>query len=731
MKHEHHHHDHSCCHAGHHHAPAKAAVAEGRKDIIYTCPMHPQVRQMGPGNCPICGMALEPENAAQAGDDAELKDMTRRLWVAAVLSAPLALAVMTMHLPGFPFPGLMHSPVYMWAQLLLATPVVLWAGRPFFARGWQSIKTLRFNMFTLIALGVGVAYGYSLVASFLPTLVAPNGGMPDLYYEAASVIIALVLLGQVLELKARNQTSAAVRELLELAPETARLVHPDGREEDVSLSQVKTGDVLRVKPGGRVPVDGVVVSGNGSVDQSMMTGEPVPVECKEGSKVVGGTILLSGSFTMRAEKVGADTLLSRIVELVAKAQRSRAPIQKLVDTVSAWFVPAVLVVAVVAALAWYAVGPEPKLTHALLAAVAVLIIACPCALGLATPMSIMVGTGRGAKTGVLIRDAEALEVLGKVNTLLVDKTGTLTLGRPKLSAVQVVKGFKEDQVLAWAAALEQNSEHPMSAAVVEGAQAKGITLPKASGFKSDAGRGIRGKVEKRSLVLGNPMLMAEEKIDIQPLASQADELRAQGSTVVFLGVDGKLAGLLAAADPIKEEAAEAIRQLQGLGVEVVMVTGDNLTTAHAVAGKLGISQVEADVLPEQKNAIVQKYQKQGRIAAMAGDGVNDAPALAQAHVGIAMGTGTDIAMESAGVTLVKGDVAGIVRAIHLSRATMANIRQNLFLAFIYNALSVPVAAGVFYPWLGWTLSPVIASAAMALSSVSVVGNALRLRKSPL
>jgi Cu+-exporting ATPase len=473
------------------------------------------------------------------------------------------------------------------------------------------------------------------------------------------------------------------------------------------------------------------VSGNGSVDHSMMTGEPVPVECKEGSKVVGGTILLSGSFTMRAEKVGADTLLSRIVELVAKAQRSRAPIQKLVDTVSAWFVPAVLVVAVVAALAWYAVGPEPKLTHALLAAVAVLIIACPCALGLATPMSIMVGTGRGAKTGVLIRDAEALEVLGKVNTLLVDKTGTLTLGRPKLSAVQVVKGFKEDQVLAWAAALEQNSEHPMSAAVVEGAQAKGITLPKASGFKSDAGRGIRGKVEKRSLVLGNPMLMAEEKIDIQPLASQADELRAQGSTVVFLGVDGKLAGLLAAADPIKEEAAEAIRQLQGLGVEVVMVTGDNLTTAHAVAGKLGISQVEADVLPEQKNAIVQKYQKQGRIAAMAGDGVNDAPALAQAHVGIAMGTGTDIAMESAGVTLVKGDVAGIVRAIHLSRATMANIRQNLFLAFIYNALSVPVAAGVFYPWLGWTLSPVIASAAMALSSVSVVGNALRLRKSPL
>jgi Cu+-exporting ATPase len=723
MKHDH---GHSCCHEGHHHVPTKA-VTEGRKDIIYTCPMHPQVRQMGPGNCPICGMTLEPENAAQAGDDAELKDMTKRLWVAAILSAPLALAVMTMHLPGFPFSGLMHSQAYMWAQLLLATPVVLWAGLPFFERGWQSLKTLRFNMFTLIALGVGVAYGYSLVASFFLALVTPSGGMPDLYYEASSVIIALVLLGQVLELKARNQTSAAVRELLELAPETARLVYPDGREEDVPLSQVKTGDTLRVKPGGRVPVDGVVVSGSGSVDQSMMTGEPVPVECKQGSKVVGGTILLSGSFTMRAEKVGADTLLSRIVELVAKAQRSRAPIQKLVDTVSAWFVPAVLAVAIIAALAWYLIGPEPRLTHALLAAVAVLIIACPCALGLATPMSIMVGTGRGAKTGVLIRDAEALEVLGKVNTLLVDKTGTLTLGRPKLAAVTPMRGFKEDQVLTWAASLEQNSEHPMSAAVVEGAQARGLAIPKASGFKSDSGKGIRGKVEKRALVLGNPMLMAEEKIDIQPLAKQADDLRAQGSTVVFLGVDGKLAGLLAAADPIKEDAAEAVEQLQHLGVDVVMVTGDNRTTAQAVAQKLGITQVEADVLPDQKNATVQKYQNQGRIVAMAGDGVNDAPALAQAQVGIAMGTGTDIAMESAGVTLVKGDVAGIVRGIQLSRATMANIRQNLFLAFIYNALSVPVAAGVFYPWLGWTLSPVIASAAMALSSVSVIANALRLR----
>ena len=723
-----HHHGHGdCCHG---HKPAVAAaqpVPENGKDIIYTCPMHPQIRQKGPGNCPICGMTLEPENAAQATDDSELRDMTRRFRVAAVLSAPLALAVMFLHLPGFPLPELAHSEAYMWVQLALATPVVLWAGWPFFERGARSFLTLRFNMFTLIALGVGVAYGYSLFASFLPRLVAPNGGMPDLYYEAASVIVALVLLGQVLELKARTQTSAAVRELLELAPETARIVHADGREEDVPLSQVKAGDLLLVKPGGRVPVDGVVVSGSASVDQSMMTGESVPVECKEGSKVVGGTILLSGSLTMRAEKVGADTLLSRIVELVAKAQRSRAPIQKLVDTVSAWFVPAVLVVAVVSAIVWYAVGPEPAFTNALLAAVAVLIIACPCALGLATPMSIMVGTGRGAKSGVLIRDAEALEVLGKVNTLLVDKTGTLTLGRPKLAAVQAMKGFSEDEVLTLAAALEQNSEHPMSSAVVEGARAKGLEIPKASGFRSDSGKGIRGKVGKRSLVLGNPMLLEEEKIDISPLAIQADDLRAEGSTVVFLGVDGKLAGLLAAADPIKEDATSSVAELKALGINVVMVTGDNRTTAQAVAGKLGITQVEADVLPEHKNATVRKYQEQGHIVAMAGDGVNDAPALAQAQVGIAMGTGTDIAMESAAVTLVKGDVAGIVRGIHLSRATMANIRQNLFLAFIYNALSVPVAAGVFYPLFGWTLSPIIASAAMALSSVSVIGNALRLK----
>ncbi|HEX2858855.1 MAG TPA: copper-translocating P-type ATPase [Alphaproteobacteria bacterium] len=723
-----HHHGHGdCCHG---HKPAVAAaqpVPENGKDIIYTCPMHPQIRQKGPGNCPICGMTLEPENAAQATDDSELRDMTRRFRVAAVLSAPLALAVMFLHLPGFPLPELAHSEAYMWVQLALATPVVLWAGWPFFERGARSFLTLRFNMFTLIALGVGVAYGYSLFASFLPRLVAPNGGMPDLYYEAASVIVALVLLGQVLELKARTQTSAAVRELLELAPETARIVHADGREEDVPLSQVKAGDLLLVKPGGRVPVDGVVVSGSASVDQSMMTGESVPVECKEGSKVVGGTILLSGSLTMRAEKVGADTLLSRIVELVAKAQRSRAPIQKLVDTVSAWFVPAVLVVAVVSAIVWYAVGPEPAFTNALLAAVAVLIIACPCALGLATPMSIMVGTGRGAKSGVLIRDAEALEVLGKVNTLLVDKTGTLTLGRPKLAAVQAVKGFSEGEVLTLAAALEQNSEHPMSSAVVEGARAKGLEIPKASGFQSDSGKGIRGKVGKRSLILGNPMLLEEEKIDISPLTKQADDLRAEGSTVVFLGVDGKLAGLLAAADPIKEDAASSVAALKALGIDVVMVTGDNRTTAQAVAGKLGITQVEADVLPEHKNATVRKYQEQGHIVAMAGDGVNDAPALAQAQVGIAMGTGTDIAMESAAVTLVKGDVAGIVRGIHLSRATMANIRQNLFLAFIYNALSVPVAAGVFYPLFGWTLSPIIASAAMALSSVSVIGNALRLK----
>lgn len=718
---------HSCCH--HHPADAKPTPApQAGADVIYTCPMHPQIRQKGPGSCPICGMTLEPENAAQAADDSELRDMIRRFWISAILSAPLALAVMVLHWPGFPYAWLSHNAAYMWVQLALATPVVAWGGWPFFVKGVQSFKTFRFNMFTLIALGVGVAYGYSLFASFFPQMVATTGmEMPDLYYEAAAVIVTLVLLGQVLELKARNQTGAAVRELLELAPDIAYLIHADGREEEVPLSQVKVGDLLRVRPGGRVPVDGIVQEGSASVDQSMMTGEPVPVECKAGDKVVGGTILTGGSFIMRAEKVGGETLLSRIVELVGKAQRSRAPIQKLVDTVSAYFVPLVLAVALLSALAWWYFGPEPQLTYALLAAVAVLIIACPCALGLATPMSIMVGTGRGAKSGVLIRDAEALEVLGKVDTLLIDKTGTLTLGKPVLGVVKALSGFTEDEVLTLAAALEQNSEHPMSAAVVAGAQAKGVKLPNVTGFKSDSGKGIRGTIGKKRLVLGNAMLLAEEKIDLTPLTKQAEIFRTEGSTVVFLGVDGKLAGLLAAADPIKEDAASAIQQLKALGVNVVMVTGDNRTTAQAVAGKLGISQVEADILPDQKNAIVQKYQQQGHTVAMSGDGVNDAPALAQAHVGIAMGTGTDIAMESSGVTLVKGDVAGIVRAIHLSRATMANIRQNLFLAFIYNALSVPVAAGVFYPLFGWTLSPIIASAAMALSSVSVIANAIRLK----
>lgn len=722
------HDEHSCCHHGHHHEASKpAAKSQANADIIYTCPMHPQIRQKGPGSCPICGMTLEPENAAQASDDAELRDMTRRFWISAILSAPLALAVMVLHWPGFPYAWLSHNSGYMWIQFALATPVVAWGGWPFFVKGLQSFRNLRFNMFTLIALGVGVAYGYSLFASFFPQLVTMGGEMPDLYYEAAAVIVTLVLLGQVLELKARNQTSSAVRELLELAPETAYLIHPDGSEEEVSLAQVKVGDLLRVRPGGRVPVDGVVTEGSASVDQSMMTGEPVPVERKSGDKVVGGTILTGGSFIMKAEKVGGETLLSRIVELVGKAQRSRAPIQKLVDTVSAWFVPLVLIVALASALAWWYLGPQPQLTYALLAAVSVLIIACPCALGLATPMSIMVGTGQGAKSGILIRDAEALEVLGRVTTLLIDKTGTLTLGKPVLQTVETLKGFDADEVLALAAGLEQNSEHPMSAAVVAGAMAKGLKLPKITGFASDSGKGIRGQAGKQKLLLGNAMLFKEAGIDVSPLVKRADELRAEGGTVVFLGVDGKLAGLLAAVDPVKEDAASSVHQLKELGVNVVMVTGDNRTTAQAVAERLGIRQVEADVLPDQKNAIVQKYQKQGGTVAMSGDGVNDAPALAQAHVGIAMGTGTDIAMESSGVTLVKGDVAGIVRSIHLSRATMTNIRQNLFLAFVYNALSVPIAAGVFYPFFGWTLSPIIASAAMALSSVSVITNAIRLR----
>ncbi|TKW61117.1 MAG: cadmium-translocating P-type ATPase [Blastochloris viridis] len=718
---------HAQCHHGHHgHHGASKPVKAVNKDAIYICPMHPEVRQKGPGTCPICGMALEPENPAEAADDGELRDMTRRFWVAAALAAPLALVVMAMHLPGFPFPGLMHSPWNPWLQFLVATPVVFWAGWPFFERGWASLKTLKFNMFTLIMLGVSVAYGYSLFATVFPQWIGGTD-MPDLYYEAAAVIVALVLLGQVLELKARNQTGNAVRELLQLAPETARIVRENGDEEDVPLHMVKVGDLLRVRPGGRVPVDGIVMEGFASVDQSMMTGEPVPVERVVGDKVVGGTILAGGSFIMRAEKVGGDTLLSRIVELVGKAQRSRAPIQKLVDTVSSWFVPAVLVVAVVAGLAWLAVGPDPKVTHALLAAVSVLIIACPCALGLATPMSIMVGTGRGAKAGILIRDAEALEVLGRVETLLIDKTGTLTLGKPTLQTVEALEGFTEEDILTFAGALEQNSEHPMSAAILAGAKEKGIKLPKITDFVSDSGKGIRGKIGNAKVMLGNAMLFKDAGVDTAKLAGRADELRAEGGTVVFLGVDGKLAGLLAAVDPVKDDAAKSVEELVALGIEVVMVTGDNRTTAEAVARKLGIKKVEADVLPDGKNAIVQKYQTEGKIVAMSGDGVNDAPALAQAHVGIAMGTGTDIAMESSGVTLVKGDVAGVVRAIHLSRATMGNIRQNLFLAFIYNGLSVPVAAGVFYPLFGWTLSPVIASAAMALSSVSVIANALRLR----
>jgi len=672
-------------------------------------------------------MMLEPEHPTTApADDTELKDMTRRFVVAAFLSLPLALVTMGSHL--FQVEALHHwmmQPWYNWLQFAIATPVVAWAGWPFFVRGVQSLITRNLNMFTLIGLGVGVAYGYSLVITFLPNLL--NTGSNETYFEAAAVITALVLLGQVLELRARSQTNAAVSELLKLAPETASIIHANGTEEEIPVSHVKPGDQLRVRPGGRVPVDGIIMEGAATIDQSMMTGESVPVELKQGGKVVGGTMVLAGSFIMRAEKVGADTLLSHIVELVAKAQRSRAPIQKLVDKVAGMFVPIVILVALLAAAAWAVWGPEPQLSHAILAAVAVLIIACPCALGLATPMSIMVGTGRGAQAGVLIRDAEALEIIGRVNTLLVDKTGTLTLGRPQLSAAIPAKGFKEDEILSLAAALEQSSEHPMAAAVVEGAKSRKLTLPKVSGFTSNSGKGIQGKVDKRTIMLGNAMLMQETKVDIASLLSQAEKLRSDGATVVFVAIDGKAAGLVSAADPIKADAAEAITQLHAMGLEVVMVTGDNITTAQAVAKQLGITKVEADVLPENKHAIVQRYQQQGRVVAMAGDGVNDAPALAQANVGIAMGTGTDIAIESASVTLVKGDMSGIVRAVRLSRATMANIRQNLFLAFIYNALSVPVAAGVFYPLFGWTLSPILASAAMALSSVSVITNALRLK----
>jgi len=709
---------------------AMGALPEAAQGTVWTCPMHPQIRRPGPGSCPICGMALEPADPTlEEGPNPELIDMTRRFRVSAVLSLPLLVLAMGGELFGWhPLP--MRTSV--WLQLALATPVVLWGAKPFFERGLASLKTRNLNMFTLISLGVGVAYLYSVVATLAPGLFAASfrtmGGAVPVYFEAASIIVTLVLLGQVLELRARSATGRAIRALLGLAPKTARVVREDGREEDVPLEHVRLGDLLRVRPGEKVPVDGVVVEGRSSVDESMISGEPVPVEKVPGEKVTGATVNGTGGLLMRAERVGKDTMLSQIVRMVAEAQRSRAPIQALADKVSAWFVPGVVFIAILAFGVWSIWGPEPAMTYALVNAVAVLIIACPCALGLATPMSIMVGTGRGATAGVLVKNAEALELMEKIDTLVVDKTGTLTLGKPKLVGVTAASGVDETDLLRLAAALERGSEHPLAASIVEGAAERGISLPATTDFSSHTGKGVTGTIEGRRVALGNKALLEELHIDVSPLAAQADEMRSEGQGVMFTAIDGRLAGLITVADPIKESAADAIAALRSDGVRLVMLTGDNRRTADAVARKLGgIDEVIADVLPDQKQAVVERLRAAGRRVAMAGDGINDAPALAAADVGIAMGTGTDVAMESASVTLVKGDLGGIVRARHLSRAVMRNIRENLFFSFIFNAAGVPIAAGIFYPLFGLLLSPIIAGAAMAFSSVAVIGNSLRLR----
>ncbi len=699
----------------------------------YVCPMHPQIVRSVPGNCPICGMTLEPRVVvgAEEEESPELRDMTRRFWVSVALTVPLLFLAMSEIIPGQPVQRAMSKSIRMWIELVLASPAVLWAGWPLFVRGWQSIVNRSLNMFTLIAMGVGVAYGYSLFAGLFPEVFPESfrdahGSVP-VYFEAAAVITALVLLGQVLEIRARSRTSSAIKALLGLAPKTARVIREGGREEDISLDRVVPGDRLRVRPGEKVPVDGAVLEGNSSIDESMVTGESIPVEKKAGDRLIGATVNGTGSFIMRAERVGSDTLLAQIVRMVSEAQRSRAPIQRLADLVASYFVPAVVLIALVTFIVWALVGPRPRMAYALVNAVAVLIIACPCALGLATPMSIMVGTGRGATAGVLIKNAEALEILEKVNTLVIDKTGTLTEGKPRLVSITALPGFTEDEVLRLAASLERASEHPLAAAIVAGAQDKSLPLVAAEDFKSFTGQGVTGRIEGRTIALGNKHLMSALAVAADAISAQADAERNDGHTVMFVVVDGRPAGLIGVADPIKASTAEALKMLQDDGVRIVVLTGDNRITAEAVARKLGIDEVEAEVLPDQKASVVKRLQSQRRIVAMAGDGINDAPALAQAQVGIAMGTGTDVAMESAGVTLVKGDLRGIAKARRLSRATMKNIRQNLFFAFFYNALGVPLAAGVLYPFFGLLLSPIVASAAMSLSSVSVITNALRLR----
>jgi Cu+-exporting ATPase len=702
----------------------------------WTCPMHPEIVRDAPGSCPICGMALEPRSVeAEEAENPELVDMTRRFWVSAALTVPLVVLAMGRHLPGDWIASLRASGAGPWLELLLATPVVLWGGWPFFVRAWYSLVHRSLNMFTLIGLGVGVAYVYSVVATVAPGLFPASfrgeGGLVGVYYEAAAVIVTLVLLGQVLELRARSRTGTAIKALLGLAPKTARRIEPDGSERDVPLDQVQPGDRLRVRPGEKVPVDGKVVEGRSSVDESMVSGEPIPVEKTAGDRVIGATVNGTGGLVMEAERVGADTLLSQIVRMVAEAQRSRAPIQRLADVVAGWFVPAVVASAALTFVVWSLFGPEPAMAFGLINAVAVLIIACPCALGLATPMSIMVAAGKGATAGVLFKNAEAIEKLREVDTLVVDKTGTLTVGRPELVTVEPLPGLAGDELLRLAAGLERSSEHPLAAAIVGGAEARGVEIPAAEGFDSVTGKGVTGRIAGRRVALGNRALLDALEIDPGELAARAEALRADGQTVMFVAVDGRPAGLLGVADPIKETTPQAIADLHRAGVRVVMLTGDSRTTALAVAGKLGIDEVVAEVLPDQKVDAVRRFQEEGRVVAMAGDGINDAPALARADVGIAMGTGTDVAMESAGVTLVQGDLGGIVRARRLSQATMRNIKQNLFFAFVYNSLGVPIAAGVLYPFFGILLSPIVAAAAMSLSSVSVVGNALRLRTARL
>jgi Cu+-exporting ATPase len=715
-------------------SPAPHPPAKTESNITYTCPMHPEIVRDAPGSCPICGMALEPRQVTAEETNPELADMTRRLWISVALAVPMLALMVSAFLPSMPMQHLFSASAWAWIEFALATPVVLWCGLPFFIRGWQSVVHRSLNMFTLIALGTGSAYLYSVFATVVPQIFPASfrgtAGQIDVYFEPAAVIVALVLLGQVMELRARSQTSSAIRALLGLAPKTAKRLDDKGGETDVPLDQVQVGDRLRVRPGEKVPVDGTVLEGHSSVDESMISGEPIPVEKDKDAKVTAGTVNGTGGFVMRAERVGADTLLSQIVKMVSEAQRSRAPIQRLADQVSSYFVPAVIVAAIVTFVVWFFAGPQPRFAHALVNAVAVLIVACPCALGLATPMAIMVGTGRGARAGILIRNAEALEIFGKVDTLIIDKTGTLTEGKPALSSVIPQPGFDEPGLLQLVASLERSSEHPLAASIVKGAEVKKLSLADVVGFNSTTGKGVKGTVSGKQVAVGNAELFRDLSVDPAPLLDRAEALRKEGQTVMLVAVDGKAAGLVGVSDPIKESTPDAIRELREAGLTIIMVTGDNATTAKAVADKLGI-EFYADVLPQKKAEVVKERQKTGSVIAMAGDGVNDAPALAQADIGIAMGTGTDVAMEAGGITLLKGDLRGILRARHLSKSTMRNIRENLFFAFVYNAVGVPLAAGVLFPAFGLLLNPMIAAAAMSFSSVSVIANALRLRTTRL